>query len=77
MNEFSEPWKEGERHESMCYLEGSDGREVVQLQSCKLMDYKLFQSQIDRVRACVNALAGVPTEDIEELVRYGKEYFQR
>lgn len=32
------------------------------------------QADIDRILACVNGLAGVPNEDIAEVVRYGLAY---
>lgn len=68
MSEFNEPWKEGERHESMCYLDDASGRAVVQLKPCKIMDYPLFQSQIDRVLAAVNFCRNLPTEWLEKHV---------
>ena len=31
----------------------------------------------NRVAACVNACKGIRTEDLEEVIRYGKEYRDR
>jgi hypothetical protein len=69
MSEFGEPWEAATLGKVGVVV----GPKYVEFYG----DQEFSPQTANRIVSCVNARAGVPTEDIEQIVQYGKEYFQR
>lgn len=68
MTHSPEPWHTGQEHEGMCQIEDANKRLVGTLKY-PLLSALQGSANSERIVACVNACAGVPTES---LVKNGK-----
>lgn len=76
MSDFNEPWR-CDRHSvaddfDWVNIIGADGKSF----AIDLDEMPRSLRKINRIIACVNALAGVPTEDIERVVNFGYMFLQ-
>jgi hypothetical protein len=70
MSHSPEPWRDGLRHESMIRIEDASGRGIGTLTGSNLLaprepSYDEMDANASRIIACVNALAGIPTEELK------------
>jgi hypothetical protein len=64
VSEYSEPWECGFEHESMCQI-WHNGKTIFRIESSRLVGEECPGKYGERIVACVNYCAGLPTEFLE------------